>query len=356
MTWIYDKVKSMRLSRKKTLCALVAAAMKKCGAGVLALGRAMGGRTAAKHSIKRTWRFFRNESVEIDEVHKAIFLNTYPKQGRIVVLADWTDLPPYRSLVLSLVRDGRSVPLYSRTIPVCCGEGGMVKVESEALAFLSTLVEADRKVIIVADRGFGHSRWVSDVTSYGWNYVQRLTCNMTVYTEEYYCLLSELGVVRGDKPRSLGISTTHEKNSFGGRLSVVWSEEAKEPWYLVTDLDLSARVIVGIYRKRMWTEATFRDLKERDWGLGLKKVRLSEPERHDRHFIVLFLAWLFLSAAGAMAESYGWAGGLYANTSKKRELSLLNIGFYTLHRLKQSFIKLVQSFRVPRFTFETGDC
>ena len=131
---------------------------------------------------------------------------------------------------------------------------------------------------------------------------------------------------------------------------------ADDPWYLVTNLQLSAAAIVGVYRKRMWTEATFRDLKEREWGLGLKKVRLSEPGRHDRHFIILFLAWLFLSAAGAKAESRGWSKGLKANTSEKRQLSLMNIGFHTLNRLKLSLLKLVQSFRAPRFIFETGDC
>lgn len=356
MTWIDDKVKSMRKSRKKTLCALVRAAMRRCGTGVLALGRAMVSLTTAKHNIKRVWRFLRNKSVEVDEVHRAIFSSTCPLRGPIVVLADWTDLHPHKSLILSLVRDGRSVPFWSRTIPVCCGQGGMVTAERESLAFLSTLVEAGRQVIIVADRGFGHGRWIGEVNSYGWHYVQRLTCNMTVYTEEHYSLLSELDVARGDKPRDLGISTVGEKNPFSSRLFVVWIDGADDPWYLVTDLDLGAREVVGVYRKRMWIEATFRDLKEREWGLGLKKVRLIEPDRHDRHFIILFLAWLFLSAAGAKAESCGWADGFKANTSKKRELSLMNIGFYALHRLKLSLLKLVRSFRVPRFSFETGDC
>lgn len=270
MTWINNKVKSMRKSRKKTLCALVAAAMRRCGAGVLALGRAMSGRTTAKHSIKRVWRLLRNGSVETAEVHKAIFFGTRPKRGAIVVLADWTDLHPHKSLILSLVRDGRSVPFYSSTVPVSCGEGGMASVESGALGFLSTLVEDGREVIIVADRGFGHGRWVGEVESCGWSYVQRLSGNMTVYTQEHYGLLSELDVVRGDKPRALGLGTMSEKNPFTGRLIVVWADGADDPWYLVTDLQLSAGAVVSLYRKRMWAEATFGDLKEREWGLGLK--------------------------------------------------------------------------------------
>jgi hypothetical protein len=72
----------------------------------------------------------------------------------------------------------------------------------------------------------------------------------------------------------------------------------------------------------------FRDLKNRDWGLGLDQVRLSEPERHDRHFVVLALAYAFLCAFGAAAETLGIARMLKANTSQERVLSLARIGNY----------------------------
>ena len=101
----------------------------------------------------------RNGSVETAEVHKAIFFSTCPKQGAIVVPADRTDLHPYKSLILSLIRDGRSIQFYRST---------------------------------------------------------------------------------------------------------VWLAGADDPWYLVTDLQLSAGAVVSVYWKRMWTEATFRDLKERE--------------------------------------------------------------------------------------------
>ena len=78
----------------------------------------------------------------------------------------------------------------------------------------------------------------------------------------------------------------------------------------------------------------FRDLKNRDWGLGLEQVRLSEPQRHDRHFIVLALAYVFLCAFGAAAETLGIARMLQANTSKERVLSLARIGNYFLQIAK----------------------
>ena len=64
ISWLSSKVNGMRLSRLKTLSDLVAAALRRCGAGVLALGRAMVSGTSAKHCIKRVWRFLRNDAVE----------------------------------------------------------------------------------------------------------------------------------------------------------------------------------------------------------------------------------------------------------------------------------------------------
>ena len=116
---------------------------------------------------------------------------------------------------------------------------------------------------------------------------------------------------------------------------------------------------VELYRccsyETVWIEALFRDLKERQWGLKLKKVRLSEPQRHDRLFVVVFLAWLFLSAMGAAAERRGWSKGLKANTSKQRVLSLMNICFYCAHRFRRSLLKLMRDFRVPQLILKTGD-
>ena len=80
----------------------------------------------------------------------------------------------------------------------------------------------------------------------------------------------------------------------------------------------------------MWIEAMFRDLKNRDWGLGMDKAKLTQPGRLNRHFLVLALAYVFLVAFGAAAECAGQGEHLKANTVEKRVLSLARIGNYFL--------------------------
>jgi len=115
------------------------------------------------------------------------------------------------------------------------------------------------------------------------------------------------------------------------RLVTVYERESKEPWFLVTNLeDKTPRAIVNLYKRRMWIEAMFRDLKNRNWGLGMDNVRLTQEGRLDRHFLVISLAYIFLFAFGAAAESAGLGEELKANTVKERVLSLARIGNYFL--------------------------
>jgi len=329
LAWLTEHVKVMRKSRRRTLAAVVAAAMQMKGVGVLALGRAMAGEVGAKHCIKRVWRFLRNDGVECEEVSRALMDALAPSRGPVVVLVDWTDLAPFQQLVFALPRDGRALPILGRTIskPV---EGEVVRAEKDALATLARLAPAGRPLVLVADRGFGHARWLDDVQNWGWGFVQRVSGFVSVELPGYYGPVAGLDIPRGDRVRDWGWATLSNANPRRVRCISVFAEDAKEPWVLVTNLDLPAPEIVRIYQRRMWIEAAFRDWKNRNWGLGLDSCRLSRPERHDRLFVVLALAYAFLCAFGAAAESLEVDRLLKANTVNERVMNLARLGNYFL--------------------------
>jgi len=335
LAWIEANVEGMRRSRMKTLAAVVSGAMFMKGVGVLALGRAMAGPVAAKHCIKRVWRFLRNRQLETEALSAALFRFLRPPTGRTIILVDWTDLYPFVQLVFSLPRDGRALPFLTLTIPKGTTEkqqeGAMRAAEEQALEMLARMCPAEVTPIIVADRGFGHPRWLGDLQKRGWHFVQRLSNIHQVCVEHHMGTLKELGIRRGWRPRDWGWGTMDEQEFGPVRLVTVFAREAQEPWYLVTDLEVEPPAeIVRLYQRRMWTEAMFRDLKNREWGLGLDEVRLSEPQRQQRHFYVLALAYVLLCAFGAAAETLDIARQLKANTRAERVLSLARIGNYFL--------------------------
>lgn len=335
LAWIEANVEGMRLSRCKTLAAVVSAALLMKGVGVLALGRAMAGEVAAKHCIKRVWRFLRNDGLETEALFAALFRFLRPPTGRTVILVDWTDLHPFQQLVFSLPRDGRALPFLVMTIRKGASEqeteGIMVAAERRALAMLDRMCPPSVHPILVADRGFGHPRWLEDIQKRGWYFVQRLSHIHHVLVEQHMGTLKELGIRRGWRVRDWGWGTMDEQEFGPIRLVTVFERDAEEAWYLVTNLEVEPPAeIVRIYKRRMWTEAMFRDLKNRDWGLGLDHVRLSEAPRHDRHFAVLALAYVLLCAFGAAAETFDIARWLKANTRAERVLNLARIGNYFL--------------------------
>ena len=260
VTWLEEKVQ-MRQSRRKTLAAIVSGAMRLQGTGVLALGRAMEGPAQAKHRIKRVDRFLGNEQVEVTAVGEALFHQLRPTTEPVVVLADWTDRHDFQQLVLALPRDGRALPFYCVTVEKGDGsgahEGLMIQAEAMALETLARFCGDAITPIVIADRGFGNTRWLGDIAKRGWHYVQRLACNHSVNVEEHIGSLSELGIRRGWKPRDWGWGTINEEEWGPVRLVTVYERDAKEPWYLVTNLNMPPPAeIVRLTTVRLFNQGT----------------------------------------------------------------------------------------------------
>ena len=335
ISWLEENIQGMRKSRRTTLAVIVFSAMFMKGIGVLALGRAMAGEVSAKHCIKRVWRFFRNRSVETELVFQSILRCMIPAQRDFAVLADWTDLGVFQQLVFSLPKDGRAIPFLCVTVRKGTTKekqkGSMIKGEQEALEILERILPEGKRPVIIADRGFANTRWLGDIQKRGWAFVQRIQQDSTLITDSHFGSFKELGIRRGWRPREHGKGTVFESHFGPVYAHSTFDREAKEPWFLVTSLSyLSAKQVVGLYKKRMWIEAMFRDLKNRNWGLGLDEVHLSEPERHDRHFLVVMLCYLFLIAFGAAAESQGIGEEFKANTRAERVMALARLGNYVM--------------------------
>lgn len=333
LTWLEANVKGMRRSRAKTLADIVPAAMALHGVGVLELGRAMETGTTCKHNIKRVNRFLGNAALEVEALAEGIFQAFAPASGRVLVLADWTDVVNGKLLVFSLPANGRSIPLYVKSVAKKAGDGAMIRAENEALQALQRICRSRFEVVVVADRGFGNQRWIPGVAGLGFHFVQRVSSVFFAETEGYIGKLDELDLRHEAHVRDWGRGTLGEDQAIKGRLVTAFDPEAKEPWLLVTDLDgVSVHEIVSIYRRRWWIETTFRDKKNRDWGLGLASVALKAHQRYERLFCIVALAFIFLTAHGAAAEAEGFDKGCKANTRKIRTLNLLRLGYLFIRR------------------------
>ncbi len=346
LSWLKENVKGMRLSRLKTLAAIVPVAVQMCGVGVLTLGRAMQTGTLAKHNIKRVSRFLGNESFEGIAIAQAIVNAFAPTGVPVQVLVDWTDVPNGKLLVFALPCNGRSLAFFVRAVAKNVGEGGLIQAENDGLCILRNIMGPDREVIVIADRGFGNQRWLGAVRAQGFHFVQRFSCVFNVDTEHYIGALRDLNLRRGRPIRDWGYGTIGDDEAIEARLVTAYDPDAQEPWYLGTDLQtIPAPEIVCSYRRRWWIEPSFRDKKNRDWGLGLAHVCLKDYRRYERLFYIVALAFILLSAHGALAEADGFDKGLKANTRKTRVINLLRMGY---HFIKSRGEQLPAAFLVLR--------
>jgi hypothetical protein len=72
LTWIMTVCTDLRLSQTKTLAHLVAATLGVGRVSLAAIGRRLAGDSAAKHNIKRTWRFTSNRRVTVSDAMRGV--------------------------------------------------------------------------------------------------------------------------------------------------------------------------------------------------------------------------------------------------------------------------------------------
>jgi hypothetical protein len=105
-------------------------------------------------------------------------------------------------------------------------------------------------------------------------------------------------------------------------LVVSWDARYQEPCLLVTDL-APRRVQPNAYTLRAWIEAGFKDLKR--GGLHWEQTKITDPQRADRHWLVMAVALLWLIRVGGQVQAL-WL----AHPSPALALSCLSLGWLAL--------------------------
>ena len=101
----------------------------------------------------------------------------------------------------------------------------------------------------------------------------------------------------------------------------------KEAWHLAaSDGALSAPQITKLYSKRWTIEPSFRDSKDLRFGMGMRALRIDDPQRRDRLLLLNAFAVLLLTLLGAAGESLGMDRQLRTSTAKRRVHSLFRQG------------------------------
>ncbi|MGD1922426.1 MAG: IS4 family transposase [Pleurocapsa sp.] len=238
---------------------------------------------------------------------KAIYLALDRSQWRAINL-----------LMVSLIYERRAIPVYFFLLPK---KGNSNLVQQKQVLEPALKLFRDYKIIVLGDRefcGVELARWLSQQEKV---YLSlRLKKNEFVELEsQIWFQLSDLGLEPGMSCYYQGIKVTKSKGFSGFNLAAKYkrnykNKSAKEPWYILTNLDnLSAAT--DAYAKRMGIEEMFRDLKLGGYNLEITQV---SDRRLISTIILITLAYFISILSGQFIKQKGLAKYVTRPTEQER--------------------------------------
>ena len=196
------------------------------------------------------------------------------------------------------------------------------------LAYVRRLIPTLTAVLLVGDSEFGAAKVIRQVEAWKWRYVLRQKANHQVKLgdESDWQCFGNL-VERPGQSYWLGRGLLTSKHAHPTNLLAHWKKGEKEPWLLVTNLS-SRREALGAYRRRMWIEEMFGDMKGN--GFDLESTHLRHFLRLSRLTLAVALLYVWLVSMGAKGIKDGQRR--LVDRAERRDLSIFQIGLRSVER------------------------
>lgn len=196
------------------------------------------------------------------------------------------------------------------------------------LSYVRSLLPVQTRVILVADTEFGAVEVLRTLENWGWGYVIRQTAQSVVKIKEDNTpqKLSTLEKRPGDCIWFQNIQFTASHLHLVN-LVIDWQIGEEEPWFLTTNL-ADLQTALKYYRKRMWIEEMFGDMKRN--GFDLESTHLRDADRLSRLTLAIALLYVWLLAYGSEIIQLGKQH--LVDRRERRDLSLFRIGWYMTER------------------------
>lgn len=319
---------------------------------VAEIGKKLTSKATVKSKIYAAQTFVNNFKLEKDIfwIYMQLAYFFWSNAKEIVILIDWTGAcsEGYHTLQASIVGHGRSIPIYHEVHSESDQENADIQLQF--LLRLKEVIPSHVLVTIITDAGF-HREWFQQVIELGWDVIGR------IYSRYCYQIEGEtdwrkvkdvifngigkasaLGKVKLGKTKKavegylytykerLSGKIRKKKNKYPSH-DKAHSNYYKKGWVLFSSMDKPARFLVSYYKKRMQIEQNFKDIKNEQLGMGLRRNQSSGKTRINMLFflavLLILIAWWF----GLMIESLNKHRAYQANTIKnKRVRSLVHLG------------------------------
>ena len=283
-------------------------------------------------TVRRLSRLLENPAIRVREWYAPIareWLQTqFQHIGEIRLIVDGTKIGfGHQLLIVCLAYRKRAIPIAWTWIQHVRGHSSAWK-QLALLAYVRQLIPSGAAVFLVGDCEFGSVAVLRQLDRWQWFFVLRQKTDTGVW----------FGEISGWQPFGsyihkpgqslwLGRGYLTAKEIYPVNLLIHWETGEKEPWCLATNLpDLG--MALKVYRRRMWIEEMFGDLKKH--GFDLERTMLRQFERLSRLTLAVALLYIWLISIGTRTIRDGLRKSV--DRTDRRDLSIFQIGLRFIER------------------------
>jgi hypothetical protein len=280
---------------------------------------------------KRLRRFLANGAIRVREWYHPMatwLLQAASSAGQAHLIIDASKVSAgHQLLMVGIAYRGRALPLAWTWVKCAKGHSTTAK-QIRLLSYVQSLLPLGVRVSLVGDSEFGRPLLIEYLDQWGWDYALRQPGNHLTMTkgDPTWRRLDSFDLQPGTTIW-IGRTLLTRDGAYPTNLLLHWQKGQREPWFLATNL-VVPRSILRLYRRRMWIEEMFGDMKGH--GFDLEVSRLRHFLRLSRLTLAICLVYIWLVALGEHVLLTNLLA--LVDRADRRDLSIFRLGWDFLER------------------------
>jgi hypothetical protein len=302
--------------------------------------------------VKRLARFLDNPAVRVRAWYHPFaetLLRSAANGGHVHLMIDASKVAfGFRLVMVSLAYHRRSLPI-AWTWALGSRGHSSTAVQVKLLAYVQRLLPLGSRVSLVGDCEFNTSLLIENLRFWRWDYALRQPGDNLVMLRGtgVWQRIDRLPLLKGQL-LWIGRLLLTKASPYPTHLVSYWQKGQDKPWFLATNL-LDPRVVLRLYRRRMWIEEMFGDMKKH--GFDLEASHLRHFLRLSRLTLAVCLLSLWLIALAEHVLTAGLTAEI--DRSDRQDLSIFRLGWDFLER-RLALFDPIPAVSIPNFCLVSG--
>jgi hypothetical protein len=323
---------SERITRLRTFAALMSGIVQSRSVYLSQIALKIEGRAKELSIVRRLERLLANAALRVRDWYMPIvraWLHSQARTtGEVRLILDSTKVSfAHQLLMVALAFQRRAIPIAWTWRKGARGHSS-ARVQIALLAYVRTLLPKNVAVLVVGDSEFEAGELQAQLERWGWRYALRQKPNNQVQRAEQSSWQAFRALVKCPG-QSVWVAAGRLTQRHARRVNLLahWALGEDQPWLLATNLP-TRRATLRAYRRRVWLDELFGDLKGH--GFDLEASHLRHFQRLSRLTLAVVLLYDWLVTSGARVIKHGLRH--YVDRNERRDLSIFQIGLRWIER------------------------